>query len=131
SIHTEAVGINPAGQIVGLYQSADTTFHAFLLSQGSFTSIDFPGATSTLAPTGVIGINPAGDKIVGYYTAADTAFHAFQLSQDTFTFFDFPGAISSCAFGINPAGDIVGLYCDTPGGCASGLFHGFLLSTKK
>jgi hypothetical protein len=45
--------------------SAGGTTHGFLLDKhGSFTSIDFPGATSTAAS----GINPRGD-IVGTYTA--------------------------------------------------------------
>lgn len=35
--------INSAGQMVGEY--SDSSTHGFLLSAGTFTTIDFPGAT--------------------------------------------------------------------------------------
>jgi probable HAF family extracellular repeat protein len=44
-------------------------------------------------------------------------------AQQKFTTIDVPGATLTIAFGINPRGDIVGLYLDT-----SGNEHGFLLS---
>jgi probable HAF family extracellular repeat protein len=44
-------------------------------------------------------------------------------AADTYTSFDFPGARNTQAFGINEAGDIVGLYY-----AADGSRHGFLLS---
>src|SRR5262245_31307596 len=50
---TNALGINPRGDIVGFYTLSGTT-HGFLRSGGQFTSIDFPGATLTNA----MGINP-------------------------------------------------------------------------
>src|ERR1043166_6954321 len=65
AIFTVAEGINPAGEIVGIYTDANGVDHGFLLRQGSFTTIDFPGATSTLA----VGINPAGE-LVGFYIDA-------------------------------------------------------------
>ena len=71
---TTAQGINPRGDIVGIYTSAGVT-HGYLLSGGEFTSIDFPGASSTFA----IGINPRGD-IVGYYESAGVT-HGFLLSS--------------------------------------------------
>ena len=51
STETEAYGINAHGQIVGLYDAGDTT-HGFLLSNGSYTTldVDVPGATDTEAP---------------------------------------------------------------------------------
>ena len=98
---------------------------------GTFTTIDYPGAADTVeCCSAILNINPEGQIVGGYLDTIGTG-HGFLLSQGSFTSFDFPGAISSCAFGINPAGDIVGLYCDTPGGCASGLSHGFLLSREK
>src|SRR5215469_5758111 len=84
------------------------------------TTIDFPGATKTLA----LDINPRGD-IVGNYTLGNTAGpdHGYLLSKGEFTTIDFPGATSTDANGINPRGDIVGRY-DT----ADKIAHGFLLS---
>src|SRR5213083_1627484 len=50
---TSARGINPRGDIVGVYLRAGVG-HGFLLSGGESTSIDFPGASFT----GAWGINP-------------------------------------------------------------------------
>ncbi len=59
---TGILGIN-GGEIVGVYMSADTVLHGFVLSDGQFTTIDAPaGATSTL----VTGIDSRGE-IVGRY----------------------------------------------------------------
>jgi hypothetical protein len=46
-----------------------------------------------------------------------------RTAADTFTTFDFPGVSDTRAFGINEAGDIVGLYY-----AADGTGHGFLLN---
>ena len=80
-----------------------------------FTTIDVPGASSTLPR----GINPRGD-IVGFYGVAG-AFHAFLLHEGTFTDIDVPGAAFTRPRSINPQGDIVGFY-----GTGS-VSHGFLL----
>src|SRR5207244_3552677 len=56
---TEALGINFAGDIVGLYVNA-TGQHGFLLSKGVLTSIDVPGGSFPA----VNGISSGGD-IVG------------------------------------------------------------------
>ena len=64
---TAASGINPAGDIVGVYADGVGRQHGFLLSAGQFSTIDFPGAVATSAN----GISPSGD-IVGNYTAPYT-----------------------------------------------------------
>jgi hypothetical protein len=64
-------GINPAGDIVGVYRDALNNAHGFLLSGGQFTTIDVPGSlvgvTGNLATT-ARGISPSVD-IVGQFTA--------------------------------------------------------------
>lgn len=73
-------GLNSAGDIVSQYHSVKSCglltsvgcLHGFLLSGGAFTTIDFPGATETLA----LGINSSGD-IVGGYQDTSGGFHAF------------------------------------------------------
>ena len=71
-----AFGINPRGEIVGRYDfPAAGVGHGFVLSGGSFTTIDFPGASFTTAQ----GINPRGD-IVGRYISAGVN-HGFLLSK--------------------------------------------------
>jgi hypothetical protein len=44
---TQAVGINDAGQIVGTYRTG-FTFHSFLLSGGTYITIDDPSADQTV-----------------------------------------------------------------------------------
>jgi hypothetical protein len=61
---TCALAINPAGEIVGQYKRADGIFHGYLLRNGVFTSIDFPGASSTFA---AMGINEQGDIVGSYF----------------------------------------------------------------
>ena len=42
---TQALGINAEGDIVGRYQ-VGSVGHGFLLSEGTFTTIDYPGGIS-------------------------------------------------------------------------------------
>src|SRR5215472_7204635 len=52
----------------------------------NFTTIDFPGATQTIAN----GLNDHGD-IVGRYLDSNGVFHGYLLSGGTFTTLDPPG----------------------------------------
>jgi len=99
--------------------------HGFLLSQGTFATVDVPGASSTTA----FGINPEGDIVGDYSTTVgpcadvpDAGCHGFLLSKGTFTTIDVPGAFGTTARGISPEGTIVGFYLNATG------FHGFLFS---
>ena len=67
-----AVGSMRSGQMVGVYQSADTRSHAFVKDGSEFISIDVPGAIDTRAS----GIDPRG-QIVGRYTSPDGVIHGF------------------------------------------------------
>ena len=78
----------------------------------TFSTIDFPGASFTVA----FGINNRGE-IVGNYGFADGTGHGFLLDKGNFRTIDFPGAFTQ-ASGINNRGQIVG---------AAGRTHGFLL----
>src|SRR5260370_1305396 len=94
---TLAHGINPQGDIVGGYSDSHNVSHGFLLSQGTFTPIDVPGAVDTNA----LGINQQGD-IVGTVLRIGSGFpHGFLLSQGTFTPIDVPGALDTGPWGIN------------------------------
>src|SRR4051794_12257389 len=70
-----------------------------------YTTIDFPGATSTSA----WGINSRGD-VVGVYSLPDKTTHGFLWSGGRLTSIDIPGADSTDTWGINSQGDIVGDY---------------------
>src|SRR5712692_1111067 len=106
---TTALGLNTGGDIVGFFRNS-TGVHGFLVNKGglmSFTTIDFPGATFTLATA----INDSG-QIVGLH--GDSAFvdHAFVRSPaGTFTAVaDVPGAVDSDSWAIDNTGRIAGFY---------------------
>ena len=73
---TQPVGINAAGDIVGIYVTA-TGVDGFLLSGGTYTTIADPLATQHA--TQALGINDAG-QIVGFYANASGE-HGFLLSK--------------------------------------------------
>src|SRR2546425_1726010 len=115
-------GINSnGGLIVGSIEDCSGLQHGWLLSHGTFTAIDYPGADQTAA----FGVNNAG-QIVGIYWSSQTVYHGWLLSGGTLTAVDVPGAGYTRAQAINSAGDIVGFYSD-----ASGKVHGFLLSKNR
>ncbi len=126
---TQASSINDSGQIVGTYVdppyldpdmlvSMPGASHGFLLSGGTFTTLDIPGATAgTTSPS---GFNATGQIVGSYQDAAGS--HGFLLSGGTVSPIDVPGAAAgtTSAYGIKAVGQIVGSYVD-----ATGL-HGFL-----
>jgi hypothetical protein len=65
SLVTVALGLNDAGNVVGIYVDSQGQEHGFLLQGTGYTSIDFPGAVATEA----LGTNKHGD-IVGDYRIA-------------------------------------------------------------
>jgi uncharacterized membrane protein len=113
---TQANGINPRGDIVGVYTTNGFNSHGFLLRNGTFTTIDVPGAVFPEPPTSggtvATAINPQGD-IVGYYNDSTGTFRGFLLSGGTFTTINVPGSALTVLLGINARGDIVGQYVDS------------------
>jgi uncharacterized membrane protein len=86
-----ATGINNSGQIVGSFG---------LYTGGSFTAINFPGASSTFAS----GINNSG-QIAGSFNMG----RGFLYMGGSFTTIDVPGFCCTVAQGINDNGQVVGL----------------------
>ena len=120
-------GTQPRGRyIVGGYSGINFSNHGFLLSKGTFITIDAPtpGNSEHFAS----GINPQ-DDIVGYqdYPTAPFVLHGFLLGKSTFTAIDVPAASSTLPRAISPSGDIVGSYCVTTPVFAC---HGFLYSNR-
>jgi probable HAF family extracellular repeat protein len=83
----------------------------------TFTSIDVPGASNTLAT----GINARGAIVGIYYDSAGNE-HGFLLKNGNFSTVDVPGSmvgvsgtLQTEANGINALGDIVGDYFAPPG----------------
>jgi probable HAF family extracellular repeat protein len=110
------LGINDSGDIVGDYFDASGVQHAYLLSQGTFTTIDPPGSIQTRG----IGINNRG-VIGGTFLDSNKVRHSYLLDQGNFTIFDFPGATATFLQGMDNQ-QVVGAYSDARG------LHGFLRS---
>jgi probable HAF family extracellular repeat protein len=119
-----AEGINNLGQVVGGYCQASAqcpigfspSNHAFLLDNGVFTTLDYPGALGTLA----YSINDSG-SIVGLYEDSSTMLHGYLYDGAAFTTLDFPNANWTIALGINNIGTVSGIYEDN----TTLITHGF------
>lgn len=91
---------------------------AFTLAAQSYTTVDYPGATSTTLNGGP---NPQGIS-VGSYTDSSGVTHGFsRTASGHFTAFDPPGSTATTPNFINVDGTIVGGYID-----GSGISHGFV-----
>lgn len=116
--NTEARGINASGEIAGFYQT-DTTCvegpvdirylpschkHGFTYANGTYTTVDVPGAVSTV----VNGLNDLGD-LVGDYTNPDGSIHGFLwLHTGTITNLDNARAAVTIPMGVNKSMNVVG-----------------------
>ena len=98
--------------------------HGYLLDNGAFTQIDFPGALETQAQK----INNRG-QIVGIFLDTELGFIGISwimvCSSRLYSREKLRGPFQKAAFplGINDRGQIVGEFKD-----AAGAFHGFLLA---
>ena len=102
-----AVVINEVGEIVGSYIDGQGVSHGYMRTDdGSFITVDVPGATATAAR----GISNRG-SITGQFTDASGT-HAFVLTSRGFTTIDVPGAAATFGRGINERGDVAGNYSD-------------------
>jgi len=122
---SEAFKSNDRGDVVGDFIGDDGFTHGFLLNNEGVTTLDFPGASDTIA----FGINESG-TVAGYWDILDSAGnlianHGFTWKDGAFTEVDFPGAADTGVLGINAAGDLVGEW-DT--GVTSTIGHGFVFS---
>jgi uncharacterized membrane protein len=132
---TNALGINDRGEIVGRFCTlakclpfpGNGDYHGFLLREGEFTTINFPGSHETNA----FKINDRG-QIIGGYGAPDGNELPFVSRKGKFTSIALPGPkqVSQDNGGINGRGDIVGVYCDGAPPCFIGptRIHGYVLS---
>lgn len=98
-----AEGINDSGAVVGRYKDTGGFYHGFLLSGGSYTTIDEGGGPNTW----VMGINSAG-SFVGSFGVQTPPEHGFVSVNGVMTQIDVPGASTTPAFGVAFDGTVVG-----------------------
>ena len=112
---TEGRGINNPRTVAGDYVISDGTVHSFLLSGGTFTEYDLPGALQT----NLLSINEPGD-LTGTFDPGNGIFQAFIDRGGTITSYSVPGALLTLAYEINNSKKLtVGYFVD-----ASGILHG-------
>jgi hypothetical protein len=131
SVNTSPNFISPQGVIVGSYFDGTAT-HGFILSGGTYTIVNAPGAAGTV----LSGINPPGE--MSGFSCSDAACDALSTNESfvvskkgAYTFFDPPGATSSTASTVNPSGAVVGAYVNANTGDNDDGLHGYLLSGGK
>jgi len=115
---TQAIGINPAGDVVGSYKDAIGQ-HGFVLRRGTFSSIDIDGAAWTQA----YAISPKGDIVGQYGLKGDANTYGFFLRDGTFYKVEVPDQPSTMPYGISPEGAIAGCVHGGKDG-----MHGFVLT---
>ena len=119
---------NNWGEMVGSYRDTNGEFVGFVIRDGQFETIRFPGASRTEAQ----GINNLG-QVIGSYVDIPLTFplpeepqdRGFLLSEGKFITIEFPGARNTVPRGINDWSEIVGYYDDGTGR------HGFLAKPIK
>ncbi len=119
---SEPATANLFGVIVGGYWTQappQTQFlHGYVLFNGRYTTVDFPGTTFGT----FCGGNNLQNDIVGQYVDSSGTFHSFLLKNGNYTTVDPPGATGgSVATGINVFEVIAGLFVDS-----AGKLHGYI-----
>lgn len=103
---TVGEGISDTGEIVGAY-AVGGVGNGFILSHGTYKTLDFPGSLSTDAT----GISSNGAEIVGgTQLTIDSTEIGFLFDKGTFTLIQFPGSTYTTAFKVNASGETVGTY---------------------
>jgi probable HAF family extracellular repeat protein len=103
--YSNALAISPLGDIVGESKNAAGRVHAVLWSKGKMTDLGTLGGNKSQA----FGINRDG-RIVGSSTRIGGTVRAFLVKNGVMTDMGtLPGATTSAAFGLNPAGEVVGM----------------------
>ena len=116
---TEGRGINNSRTVNGDYVGSGGNLHGFVLSSGTFTDFNFPGALQTT----LLSINDPGD-FTGDFDDGSGIFQAWFSVGGNITSFSVPGALSTFAYERSPQ-LVVGYYLDN-----SGIPHGYFRDTN-
>jgi hypothetical protein len=98
---TACTGIDAAGDLVGVYMDSAGKLNGFLLSGGTYSTIDDQGQGTSLRQ-----INDIGTQIVGVSAAG----FVYDIETQTFTDVHDPSGYSTTPTSINNAGTVVGYY---------------------
>lgn len=123
--HVLVAAINERGNLVGSY-AVSPVWHGFYLesaSSGVYSTLDFPGASYTMAT----GINDKSE-IAGYYGsswsgAVSPGDHGFISRDGQFTTVDYPNSAGTRLYAIDNAGDAVGESTSVGFIYSDGKFH--------
>jgi hypothetical protein len=105
---TIADAINNRGEVAGCYTDS-AGYHGYVYDNGTYTTLNVPGATGTLAEA----INDRGE-VAGDYTDSSGG-HGYVYDNGTFTALNVPGANFTSPDAINNRGEVAGLYDDSSG----------------
>ncbi len=108
---TSAAGVS-GNNVVGWYIDANSQTHAYLYNGSTYTTLDPPGATSSLA------VAVSGNNVVGVFTVAGGVTTGFLYNGSTYTTLTMPGGATTTPAAIS-GNDVVGSY-------TAGDNHGFL-----
>jgi probable HAF family extracellular repeat protein len=102
-LSSSANGINDAGQIIGVYYTAQDKFNPFLWQDGTMTNLGNLGFNG-----GAMGVNNQG-QVVGYSGLVFGITHAFKWENGNISDLGtLPGHNGSIAYDINDLGQAVG-----------------------
>lgn len=117
AVSVTAAGVDNAGAVVGFFTDGVGAVHGFIDNGGTFTQVDFPGGTNTMAT----GLNN-NDQVVGSYVdgAGETQGFVYDWATNSYKTISDPNASATPAFmvtgttvnGINDLGQLVGFYSD-------------------
>jgi hypothetical protein len=109
----QATGIDALSETCGFFIDSKNVTHGWLLVQGSFTRLDYPDSTSTMAT----GLNEKNKLVVGSYTDTAGNTHGFTYNRTTDKWQEInapDGPDTTTVNGINDAGWLVGFYGTSP-----------------
>jgi uncharacterized membrane protein len=113
--------VSLVGAVVGSYDTTSeptctTVCQGYVLFQGKYTTLNYPGSSFTFAGGGNVW-----NSVAGIYTDASGNGHGYVWSNGSYTSFDYPGASFTEGTGINALGVVVGIFTDSAGNT-----HGFI-----
>lgn len=102
-------GINQAGDISGAYYDASGNEHGFLLHNGTYQTIDYPGAPEASSAR---ALNESEIVVGSYKNPSTHVYNGFLLQAGKFMRIMVPGSVTTFPVDVNNSDVIVGYYFD-------------------